>query len=171
MASSEESILDADRLAAFRALQAHDVGFVVVGGVAAILLGAPITSNDLDVVPDPDPANLTRLMEALLDVGAEVRFAGAVRRLPDGEWLRASRFWNLDTRSGKLDILMQVGAGLDYHAIRSDAVEIGLGDLNVWVASLDHLIAMKEEANRPKDLQALPILRWLREQPGGPPRT
>ncbi len=50
-----------DFLAGLRALATHDVEFIVVGGVCAVLHGAPVTTFDLDVVHNRDDANLTRL--------------------------------------------------------------------------------------------------------------
>jgi hypothetical protein len=39
-----------DFLAVIRALGEHRVDFIVVGGVAAVLAGAPISTFDLDLV-------------------------------------------------------------------------------------------------------------------------
>lgn len=39
-------------------LSQNEVEFVVVGGVAAILEGAPITTLDLDIVYEGSPENL-----------------------------------------------------------------------------------------------------------------
>lgn len=36
-------------------LAEHDVQYVMVGGVGSRLQGAAITTNDLDIMPDPDP--------------------------------------------------------------------------------------------------------------------
>jgi hypothetical protein len=41
------------------------VNYIVVGGVAATLHGAPRLTFDLDIVPDPSPANIERLAAAL----------------------------------------------------------------------------------------------------------
>lgn len=41
----------------------HHVDFIVVGGVAAVLCGAPISTFDLDIVHDRSPANVGRLRE------------------------------------------------------------------------------------------------------------
>ncbi len=41
-------------------LSRHDVDFIVIGGVAAILEGVPITTLDLDIVYDRAPENLER---------------------------------------------------------------------------------------------------------------
>ncbi len=48
-------------------LARHGVEFVVVGGVAAVLAGAPISTFDLDIVPARSPANLARLLSALTE--------------------------------------------------------------------------------------------------------
>jgi hypothetical protein len=52
------------------ALGRHGVEFIVVGGVAAVLEGAPITTFDLDIVPDPAPDNRERLLAALHELNA-----------------------------------------------------------------------------------------------------
>ncbi|MCH9685104.1 MAG: hypothetical protein K0V04_26945 [Deltaproteobacteria bacterium] len=47
-----------------RALAEHEVSFIVVGGVAAVLHGAPTTTFDLDIVPEQSEANLDRTRSA-----------------------------------------------------------------------------------------------------------
>src|SRR5882672_5233809 len=51
----------------------HRVDFVVVGGVAAVLGGAPISTFDLDIVHDRSPANVVRLLGALAELDARYR--------------------------------------------------------------------------------------------------
>ena len=51
-----------DPVAMLRVLVAHRVRFVVVGGIAARLRGAPMLTQDVDVTPDADRKNLERLM-------------------------------------------------------------------------------------------------------------
>ena len=51
--------------AALDVLSAHAVDFIVVGGVAAVLGGAPISTFDVDIVHARDDANVARLVSAL----------------------------------------------------------------------------------------------------------
>ncbi|MCP4654454.1 MAG: hypothetical protein GY856_03435, partial [bacterium] len=46
-------------------LSHHDVDFIVVDEVAAIIEGVPITTLDLDIVYERSPKNLQRLLEVL----------------------------------------------------------------------------------------------------------
>ena len=48
-----------------QALVAHDVEFIVVGGMAAVLQGAPVHTIDLDIVYALSESNITRLELAL----------------------------------------------------------------------------------------------------------
>ena len=48
------AVVKPDFLKLLRELVESDVRFVVVGGVAAVLEGAPITTLDLDIVYSPD---------------------------------------------------------------------------------------------------------------------
>lgn len=47
-----------------RILNEEKVDYVVLGGFAANLRGSPITTRDLDVIPDPTEENLDRLGRA-----------------------------------------------------------------------------------------------------------
>jgi len=53
----------------FRSFQQHDVRYVVIGGIAAILHGVPRATFDLDILIEATPDNARRLLDALLDAG------------------------------------------------------------------------------------------------------
>ena len=47
----------------FSSLNAHEVKYLVIGGIAAILYGVPRATFDLDIVIAADPENAQRLLE------------------------------------------------------------------------------------------------------------
>ena len=51
-------------------LTRHDVRFIVVGGVAAVLQRVPINTQDFDLVHDRAKDNVARLLLALAELGA-----------------------------------------------------------------------------------------------------
>jgi len=51
-------------------LNQHEVEYIVVGGVAAVIHGAPITTFDLDVLVRVAADNAERLLEALTTLDA-----------------------------------------------------------------------------------------------------
>jgi tRNA nucleotidyltransferase/poly(A) polymerase len=53
----------------FSSFQKHDVRYLVIGGIAAILYGVPRATFDLDILIDATPENAQRLLETLLDAG------------------------------------------------------------------------------------------------------
>lgn len=53
----------------FRSFQHHDVKYVVIGGIAAILHGVPRATFDLDILIEATPENVGRLLAALRDAG------------------------------------------------------------------------------------------------------
>ena len=129
-----------------------------------------LPSYDLDIAPRQSNANLLRLTHALVDVEAEVMGSGRVRSFPLDDWLRASKCWNFATSLGRLDVLMQLDGVTDYEELAREATPVMLSPgLSVLVASVRHLIAMKEAAGRSKDEPVLQDLYWLRDRPQGPP--
>ncbi len=142
----------------------HQVDLIVVGGVAAVLAGAPISTFDLDVVHARDPENLRRLLAALDELDARYRDpAGRVLR-PQLAALAGEGHHLLMTTCGPLDVLGRIGAGHGHAELLADTVVIPLGDHSVRVLGLAALIRTKTEAGRDKDRAVLPILQRTLEE-------
>jgi hypothetical protein len=149
---------------ALEILAKHHVDLVVVGGVAAVLGGAPIATFDLDVVHARSPDNLDRLAAALKDLEARYRNLSGRDLRPETADLAGDGHHLLLTRCGPVDVLGQIGNGRRYEDLLPDAVTISVGSATVRVLGLSALIRTEEEAGREKDLAVLGILRQtLRE--------
>jgi predicted nucleotidyltransferase len=145
----------------------HDVEFTVVGGIAVQAHGHIRSTNDLDVIPAPDMLNLSRLVEALADLGARVVHAGGAIDVGDPHVLRRVSMVPLVTEHGRLDLLnarMTAGAPAEYEDLRGRAVEAELDGRVVAIAGLDDLIRMKRVAGREVDLSDIGALTRTDEQ-------
>lgn len=142
-----------------RRLAAHDVQFVVVGMAAGVLRGAPVATLDLDIVHQRGSANVSRLLGVLEGIGATYRHDS--RNLqPQESHLLSPGHQLLKTSLGDLDCLGTVGDGRSYEDLLDRAPRLQIDDgLAVHVIDLPTLIELKEQAGRPKDLAALPVLR------------
>ena len=146
-------------LGLLRVLLRHEVDFLVVGGVAAQLEGAPILTLDLDVLYDKAPENLGRLLAALREINACYRDPAGRHIEPDLAKLETLRLHLLRTDLGALDVLGTIGSGQTYQDLVDRTVLYELGDMRVRVLELAAVIETKEQANRDKDRAVLPILR------------
>lgn len=154
-----------DYLAILKTLAEHRVDFVIVGGVCAVLHGAPVATFDLDIVHSREPENIRHLLAALESLDAYARGQGARRIIPDESHLASPGHQLLMTRFGPLDLLGAVGKGRGYEELVPHAVDLHVqGGLNVRVLGLDELIRLKEEAGRDKDKAVLSILRRTLEE-------
>ena len=158
-----------------RKLVDHGVDFVVVGGVAAVVAGAPVNTFDVDVVHSRDPENIQRLLKALAELGAYYR-QHQNRITPNESHLGSPGHQLLITEHGALDVLGTIGGGLSYmDLVPLSAIRPMGPGLQVQVLNLETLIALKEQAGRDKDLAVLPILRAtlaeIRRLPTSPPTT
>lgn len=146
-----------------RVLGAHRVEFILVGGLAAVLQGAPIVTGDLDIVHRRTPENIANLLAALEELEAVYRIDP--RRLkPTAVHLSGPGHALLSTKFCDLDVLGTIFTDTDYEGLKDDAFELELGDVTIRVLGLERLIQSKEYTNRGKDLAALPALRAALEQ-------
>ncbi|MBM4365218.1 MAG: hypothetical protein FJ102_03310 [Deltaproteobacteria bacterium] len=134
------------------------IDFVVVGGAAALLHGAPIATRDLDIVPDARPENLDALAAALAELDAIFREPGS-RILPlRREHLDGSGQLLLRTRLGPLDVLLRLHGGEDYALLAPESEIFEVDGRTFRVIALERLIAVKAAAGRARDLVAVPLL-------------
>jgi len=148
------------------------VEIVVVGGVAAVLNGAPLNTFDLDVVHARNAENVTRLLVLLESLDAVFRFQPERRIRPAADYLSGPGHLNLLTKYGPLDVLGSIGRGLTYDDLLPKSAEVEIAEgIRVRVLDLETLIALKEELGGDKDRAALPTLRaTLAEKRKLPPR-
>jgi predicted nucleotidyltransferase len=135
------------------------VEFVVVGGVSAILQGAPIATQDLDVTYRRSPDNVRRLAKALAPFHPRLR--GLPAGLPDDvdeHALRMGTNFTLDVDGESLDLLAEMSAIGGYDQVVGNADEMDVAGKRVKVLALADLIRTKRAAGRPKDLAVLPVL-------------
>jgi predicted nucleotidyltransferase len=152
--------------ALLRALVAHGVDFVVVGGIAMIYQGSARLTQDLDICFDPAQANLDALGTTLVELGASLRgVPDDVPFVPDGRALRRLSIVTLDTSAGPIDLLRDPAGAPPYDQLRRRADRVETDGMAILVASLDDLEAMKRAAGRPKDridLEEIDVIRRLR---------
>jgi predicted nucleotidyltransferase len=151
----------------FEALDREGVEFLVIGGVAVGFHGFVRATKDVDIVPNPEPENLTRLAAMLTALDAQIEGAEEFKgdELPDPldpEALALGGNWVLRTRLGRFDIMQWIGDDPLWEMLSPTAIEAEIGGLPVEFASYESLVALKEQAGRPQDLIDLQRLREAR---------
>jgi hypothetical protein len=134
-------------------LHEQDIDFVVIGGVAVGAHGYIRATADLDLVPDPNPENLNRLIEALDSLEATLPTVDGRPFDPASDAATVRRGGNVtaDTKFGGLDIV-QIALGVPgYAELDRDAVDSELMGVPVRICSLTRLRAMKEAQGRAQD--------------------
>jgi hypothetical protein len=150
---------------ALETLVRHGVDFVLIGGLAAIVHGSSYSTFDLDVAYARDRPNVERLAEALRELRATLRNAPA--DLPfrlDTETLEAGLNFTFATERGNVDVFGEPAGAPAYAELKRRSSVERIGGVEIRVASIDHLIAMKETAGRPKDRLFASELRALSDQ-------
>ncbi|MFQ5874582.1 MAG: nucleotidyltransferase [Dehalococcoidia bacterium] len=152
-----------------RLLTEHDVAFIIIGGVAAVIHGSSRLTQDLDIVYHRSPENLTHLVQALAEQSPYLR--GAPPGLPF-QWsvatLRMGLNFTLETSVGPLDLLGEVTGGGSYEDLLEHTIEVEVFGVRCHCLDLPALIRTKRAAGRPKDLEAIAELEviWEEQQEG-----
>ena len=147
-----------DFLEILKVLSKHEVDFIVVGGVCAVLHGAPITTFDLDIVHSRSQKNLTNLMTALKELGAHYRERKDKKLKPKPSHLASTGHHLLITKSGPLDLLGKIGNSHTYSDLLPFTVDLKVSKLHVSILELETLIKVKKETVTEKDKIIIPIL-------------
>lgn len=157
-----------DFAAALRDLNAAEIRYVIVGGLAVIRHGAVRATKDVEAAVATDDENLARL-RALLERWDATN--------PDGSPLRTrvlspGGMLALRTRHCLIDVLSEqlLPAGFDEVLSRADVKRID--GVEAPICSLADLVAMKRAVGRTADQLDLERLREAHgELPGEPPHA
>ncbi len=156
-----------DPISVCRILGEEGVEYLVVGGFASLILGSPLPTEDIDVLPNREFTNLERLAVALTRMNARIRTEDEpVDVRIDAPFLLNMPFMlNLVTDFGVVDLTFEPSGPLvGFAGWNEAATDEKIADgLTIRVASLTDIIVSKEAAGRQKDLRALPYLRSLRD--------
>lgn len=159
------SVAPFDPFRVFRTLRRHGVRFVLIGGLGGRLHGSPTVTNDTDICYERSPENLERLASALRALKATLR--GAPDDLPfrlDAATLAAGDHFTFSTNAGNLDCLGTPAGTRGFDELDRRATAYEVEGLEIRVASIEDLMAMKRAVGRPKDLIEVEVLGALRDE-------
>jgi hypothetical protein len=145
-------------------LTAHQVEFIVIGGLAMRVHGSAHITDDLDVCYRRTPDNLKAVAAAFAPLHPYLR--GAPAGLPfrfDVPTIQAGLNFTLTTDHGFIDLLGEVSGVGRYDQALARSVEAEMFGLKVRVLSLDGLISAKKAAGRLKDRNHLLELEELKK--------
>ncbi len=155
--------VDLQRQALLEVLQRHRVQGIVIGGAAIQTHGSDYRTDDIDLAPARETANLQHLADALNELSPELVIEEQASRrssvpLPAGYFTARSlgnqQFWNLATRHGDIDICFEpAGFPGGYNDLRPHATiqTVAGTTIALPVASLADVEHSKRTAGRPKD--------------------
>jgi len=134
-----------------KALRAAKLEAIVIGNSASMLNGAPVTTQDIDLLIRDTGPNRRKLARFAEEIGGSAPMP--VSELSKVEWIE-----------GRLAVPVEIhydriSGGLTFSLLRSRAQHVMVGDEKLVVASLADVIRSKRAAGRPKDRAVLPILR------------
>ena len=141
----------------------HEVEFIIVGGMAGVLQGAPLHTIDLDIVYARTEDNMGRLSAALQELAAVFR-TDPRRLAPKESHLRSDGHKLLETNQGALDVLDALDEGAGFDELLPDSQILEVSGVSVRVLTLQRLVTIKEGLTRPKDQAALLVLRATLEE-------
>jgi predicted nucleotidyltransferase len=162
-----------DFTSVFRVLLAARVRFIVVGGLAVLLHGIDRLTADMDLVVDLAPPAVGEAMAALLAAGFRpmapvdaMEFADPAQR---AAWKRdrgmeVFSLWDPTNRRPTVDVFLE--PPIPFETLWNASIEVKIGDLAIRLASIAHLIQMKQATGRPKDLEDVTRLKALASRLG-----
>lgn len=151
-----------------RRLTSHGVEFVVVGGLSAVLHGAPIVTQDIDLCYRRSRENVKRLVAALAPLQPRLRdFPPDLPFVFDERTIMLGSNFTFQIGPEMVDLLCEMDGigGFEQAAVDAESLQVGV--VIVRVLSLEKLIRTKQAAGRPKDYMMIPHLEaTLRKKQG-----
>jgi len=157
MASKKLSPQAPDLSALIEGLCEAGIEYIIVGGLAAVAQGAPVTTFDLDIVHRQTEENIRKLLTFLKSISARLRRPDDKIIEPRAEDLKARGHLLLKTKYGPLDVLAFIEKGQGFEELFPKSSEIDFQEYKVLVLNLETILELKRDSKDPRDRQRLPI--------------
>ena len=162
--------ISADLSAIIEGLLKADVKFILVGGLAAVVQGAPVTTMDVDIVHNRSSENISNLFRFLRSIDAIYRRLDNKRIAPKEEDFSGMGHSLFSTRLGPLDVLAFIEEGKTYEDLLERTVAVEFRGFTMRVLDIEMLVELKRSSKDPKEKQRLIVLeetlRQLQEDSG-----
>lgn len=136
-----------------------DIQFILVGGLAAVIQGAPVTTMDVDIVHRQSSENISKLIAFLKSIDAFYRRLDHRVIEPNREDLEGKGHALFTTRLGPIDVLAVIEGGKAYDDLLENTIEIEFRGHVLRVLDLNTMIELKKKSKNSKDKQRLPVLK------------
>ncbi len=134
----------------FRSLQEHDVKYVVIGGIAAVIHGIPRATFDLDILIEASPDNARRLLDALMKAGLGTALKTSAKELLEYE---------ITIFQDRLRVDVQTYTpGIVFSEVWARRTTVNYQDSKIFVLSKQDLILSKRSAGRDVDIEDVRLL-------------
>lgn len=159
----------------FKALADSEADYVLVGGLAVILHGHLRATRDIDLVVGLEPANCRAALDALSGIGLRPRlpvpladFADAATRTAwiEQRNMKVFQLWDPGNPERVVDLFVR--EPFPMVELLAEAQTKDLDGVPIRIASIRHLIAMKQAASRRHDLDDIEALRQIAAETGQP---
>jgi hypothetical protein len=158
MPTSSKKPTGADLSALLEGLIKADVEFILVGGLAAVVQGTPVTTMDVDIVHKRSSENIAKLF-AFLKSNAAIYCRPDDKVIePKEEEFSGMGHVLMTTRLGPLGVSDVIEEGKTYEDLLAHTIEIEFRGHTIRVLDLKMMIQLKKNSKDPKDKQRLPIL-------------
>lgn len=141
----------------------HEIDFVLAGGLACVVHGSPLVTQDIDICLAINDEQIGKLRAALMDLHPRHRmnpnFKPSFLEYPPT--LEGVKNIYLETDLGVLDILSELRPVGGFETVKRNSMAIPLYGHTCRVASVEDLIRIKETMTRAKDKETLVYLRRL----------
>jgi HEAT repeat protein len=152
-----------DPIAILEVLERHQVRYVVIGGLAAVIHGSPLPTYDIDITPERTKANLRALLAALAELDA-LALAEDDDERAAADLLEACDDLSFFTPSGYLDVVFSPAGSRGYGGLASRAQRLDVADgVAPQVADLRAVIHSKHVLGRTRDQAHMTALLTLLE--------
>jgi len=134
----------------FESFQKHDVKYLVIGGIAAVLYGVPRATFDLDILIEATQENVRHLLDALLDSGIGTASLTHIDEILSNE---------ITIFKDRVRIDVQIKTpGIRFKDAWKRKKTMNYNNQAFYIVCMEDLIASKKAAGRSVDLEDVRLL-------------